>query len=329
MKKKWWFTIISLAIPIIFLVLGICLPSLGLFIAGFFLFGFAIVGNIFLHGAIAGAKYERELKESGEEEEAESEYNLSNFINDYINPCLENGEEGQQLDEKTIEETELEAINESYGTNNLEAQAKRYISNQRRAKAALEDWPKNYWGCYVIIAFLLCLIATLVLLCMLLITQLSKFLTWVLIMFGSCAIPIIIAAICVTTLEKVSINRAKKYNKTINYEWKSKFLEEKAVVFMTLLSSQTTIGSGRHRGTGRICGVCYKVLLECNDKKLTAYSKKFYNQNDIVTIIYKENSKLASIIDDNYSENFEAYAEDEIAPSGVNNNKEIEPNGKE
>ena len=74
---------------------------------------------------------------------------------------------------------------------------------------------------------------------------------------------------------------------------------------MTLISSYSQTIGKKHSNV-----LVYRVLLYCNGKKLTAFSRYFYNENEIVDIIYKPNSKLASIINEEERDNFDDDSEE-------------------
>lgn len=285
MKKRWLKILICNSISLCTCISGLTLPSLPVFIIGVILFGITFVGSIISLMVASGKKVE----------DTEEEYIDSDF-EDYFNPDEEIYEEDVWLDESSIEEKELQAINGAYGEDN---QKEKLLSSRRESKI-LKEWTSNYWmGYFVLIGFLACIILALVFACMLIITGDIGWLTVTLSLMGVGAGLIVIAAIIVTITEKRSMWRAKKYEKTFNYEYKRKFIEDSAIVVLTLISSY----SQTIRKNPNV--LVYRVLLYCNGKKLTAFSRYFYNENEIVDIIYKPNSKLASIINEEGRDNFD------------------------
>lgn len=291
MKKRWFIIIICNSISLNILISGLTLPSLPAFILGVFLFGVTFIGSIFSLMVASGKKVE----------DTEEEYIDSDF-EDYFNTDEDIYEEDVWLDESSIEEKELQAINSAYGADN---QKEKLLSSRRESKI-LKEWTSNYWmGYFVLIGFLACIILALVFACMLIITGDIGWLTVTLSLMGVGAGLIVIAAIVVTITEKRSMLRAKKYEKTFNYEYKRKFIEDSAIVALTLISSYSQTIGKKHSNV-----LVYRVLLYCNGKKLTAFSRYFYNENEIVDIIYKPNSKLASIINEEERDNFDDDSEE-------------------
>lgn len=285
MKKRWLKILICNSISLCTCISGLTLPSLPVFIIGVILFGITFVGSIISLMVASGKKVE----------DTEEEYIDSDF-EDYFNPDEEIYEEDVWLDESSIEEKELQAINSTFGSDN---QKERLLSSRRESKI-LKEWTSNYWmGYFVLIGFLACIILALVFACMLIITGDIGWLIVTLSLMGVGAGLIVIAAIIVTITERKSMWRAKKYEKTFNYEYKRKFIEDSAIVVLTLISSY----SQTIRKNPNV--LVYRVLLYCNGKKLTAFSRYFYNENEIVDIIYKPNSKLASIINEEERDNFD------------------------
>ena len=276
MKKRWLKILICNSISLCTCISGLTLPSLPVFIIGVILFGITFVGSIISLMVASGKKVE------------DTEEYIDSDFEDYFNPDEEIYEEDVWLDESSIEEKELQAINSAYGEDN---QKEKLLSSRRESKI-LKEWTSNYWmGYFVLIGFLACIILALVFACMLIITGDIGWLTVTLSLMGVGAGLIVIAAIIVTITEKRSMWRAKKYEKTVNYEYKRKFIEDSAIVALTLISSYSQTIGKNHSNV-----LVYRVLLYCNGKKLTAFSRYFYNENEIVDIIYKPNSKLASII---------------------------------
>lgn len=285
MKKRWLKILICNSISLCTCISGLTLPSLPIFIIGVILFGITFVGSIISLMVASGKKVE------------DTEEYIDSDFEDYFNPDEEIYEEDVWLDESSIEEKELQAINSAYGEDN---QKEKLLSSRRESKI-LKEWTSNYWmGYFVLIGFLACIILALVFACMLIITGDIGWLTVTLSLMGVGAGLIVIAAIIVTITEKRSMWRAKKYEKTFNYEYKRKFIEDSAIVALTLISSYSQTIGKKHSNV-----LVYRVLLYCNGKKLTAFSRYFYNENEIVDIIYKPNSKLASIINEEGRDNFD------------------------
>lgn len=305
--------IICNIIPIVLIVLGLCLPLRTLFQVGIFLEGIIANLTIFYILYLALNKCKNRLKEKGHLLKEIFSLLKKKNIKDNINEECD--------DKRAIEEKEMNQINTTYGTENQEAVLKRTLSNYRRAKSVMSEWPHSYWGCYIAITFFLCIVLSIVFFIVFLASPNSKFPTVSVTLLGVGAGSIFISIIIVFINERKSMWRANRYLASNNAKYKSKFIEADAVVKVSLISSYTQTGSTVRT---RVSNAIYRILIECNDKKLTAFSRNFYNEGDIVTIIYKEKSTLASIIADYYNEDDEnSWVEDDPENSWVANDEEF------
>ncbi len=292
--KKWLIMLIIICniIPIVLIVLGLCLPLRILFQVGIFLEG--IIANITILYIIdlAWKKHKNESKTKG--------HLLKEIFSLFKKDNVNVNDEGDDKRENEIKE--LNEINTTYGTENQKAVLKRVVSNHKRAKRIISEWPHSYWGRYVAIAFFSCIVLALVFFVVFLVTQYSDFPTVTVALLGVGVVIIFISFIIIMINERKSIWRVKKYLNSNNDKYKRKFIEADAIVKLTIISSYTQTGTKTH---SRVSNCVYRILIECNGKKLYAFSRNFYNEGDIVTIIYKEKSTIASIIADYYSEDDE------------------------
>lgn len=289
--KKWLIALICLSIPITLVVLGLCLPNRILFLVGVILFMFTFIGAIFMLMVASG--------KNTENEQEEDKFTLKEVVSEYFNPS-EDYDDYAGLDEKSIEEKQLDEINSSSGTQNTNAQIKRMLSFRRREMQLDNEWHTNYWGCVVGILFAILMVLTLFFFVLTMIFSEIKYLIVALSMMGGIAVLIITTVIILVSQQQISFRRAKKYENTNNYEYKRKFLQGEAVVVMSLISSYTTFG-GSDSTSGspvRIGKNVYRILMKCGNKRLIAYSHIFYNKDDVVSIIYKPDKISASIINE-------------------------------
>ena len=193
-------------------------------------------------------------------------------------------------DEALLEEEEKYKVNTSHGVENQFASGERML--RQSAKAYKHSTTKEkIFGFLFLFWFLGCIVGALVS---------SSFGSEILaIVFWALAMGTgVIAAIVVAIKQKISINRAKKYQKEMQSGSPSELDQTTGVVKVCILSSENSIGTGsRSYSTNRITKTIYKVLLDVNGTDKIAYTEKFFNQGDKVRVVFKHGSNLVAILD--------------------------------
>ncbi len=199
------------------------------------------------------------------------------------------------VDKKKSEEQSIEDVNSSYGYNN------QIIRGKRMMHAVADNWKISSFGDKIkgflfLFIFIGCCVMFVVF------GSMGK-ITWALISWGVGAALILGALIIKKILEAVSIKKSKKPKE--DYIISSKYSVLDALVEDCVFSSESYVGTGCEiHSTDRIVNTNYKVVLNVNNTKKIAYSKKFYNPGTAVNVLVKGSSKFVSILqetpDDNY-----------------------------
>lgn len=124
-----------------------------------------------------------------------------------------------------------------------------------------------------------------------------------LIVLGSFFAIFIASAIINSIIEKKSISRGVKYKREIMNGKMSDCEEKAAKVIGCILSSESSFSSGGaanryYNERTKILSTTYRVIVDVDGEEKTAFSKKFYNEGDIVRVVTKPNVKWASILQD-------------------------------
>lgn len=107
------------------------------------------------------------------------------------------------------------------------------------------------------------------------------------------------ALIIKVIIEKISLCPSKKIKKgKMDISKYKTFDADDAEVINCMFSSESYVGTGnKHNSTSRIITTTYKVLLNVNGQRKTAYSKEFYNAGTRVKVLTKSSSKFASMVE--------------------------------
>lgn len=279
MQHKW-------LIPVSLVILSVALFIVGLYfvpalvIVGLVLFVATLIGSLICGVAIASKKGRGEAKKAEEDQRVFEKIKAVQ-------------------DERTKEQMDIDKINSTYGEDNFNAYLGWTKSFWKKENEPIKGWARSYFGCFVGITFVLILVAVAVLVIITMVKRNPLYLYIGLGLMGVGALLIVSAALRVIIAEKKSIGRANRYEKMRERgELCTAFIEDKAEVVASLISSYSQWGGSNtgHRTKTRISNTVYRILLLCGDKKMTAYSRNYYNKGEIITVIYKNGSLEASII---------------------------------
>lgn len=188
------------------------------------------------------------------------------------------------LEENNVDEREEEEAFKAYinSTNhNQEATAFRSLTMWMRANknAPKDKSVRSYVNLVLVILFLCCLVAFLVVMGINLIAGLS--------VLGAAFAIIILLLIINIAHKKISTNK-KNIDRSVP--------AKRATVISCIISDETSYGSGRnyYHQTNRILSTTYLVHLDVDGETKKAYSKIFYNKGETVHVY--QNKKLKDVV---------------------------------
>lgn len=174
--------------------------------------------------------------------------------------------EQKELSQREREQNALNAIN---GSERFASRANMANYEMQHVREGMRNAPK--WGIAVGITSFLLLVADLIIATILLIKGI-----WV----GAIVCVALFASVIIVALISTAVSRAIAMNGNISRA--KKIIEGKVKTCFT--SGTTTVKSGRNAQTVRVTGVIYRVVVIADGKEYGAFSRRFYETDEKVTV---------------------------------------------